>query len=95
MIVKENLTKSERNLLISKIKSIEKGITTGHRYSLNLQGVGFSIKMDESNKKLILNIGYTNKIIKNIPKDINIEIKGSEGNVTMIGVSRNLDNLSQ
>ena len=91
MIVKDNLTKSERNLLISKIKSIEKN----HKYSLNLQGVGYSIKKDESNNRIILNIGYTNKIMKDIPNDINIEIKGSEGNVTMTGSSRNLDKLSQ
>jgi len=101
IIVKDNISKGERGLLISKLKSLKKGIEEGHIYHLNLQGVGFGIreatiknKEGLEKKGLSLNIGYSNRIEVEIPEGIETKIEGSEGNVTLVGKGKNKEELS-
>ena len=53
------------------------GVTTGFEKKLQLEGVGYRVKMQGSNQ-LVLNLGYSNPVEFDLPKGIEVDV-GEKG----------------
>jgi len=66
-------SKSLWGLLRSLIANGIKGVHTGFSVILELKGMGYNAVIED--KKLILNLGYSHKIVYNIPMNIEIRVQ--------------------
>lgn len=78
-------------LFFSIFKANIRGVLFGFIKSLNLVGIGYSAEVNTDNV-LILNLGYSHKILIEIPKDIFIKVKKKK-KILILG--NNLEKISQ
>ena len=58
------------------------GVTEGYKKSVEIHGVGY--KFDIQGKKLVLSVGYSHKIEKDIDDDVVVEFDAEDKNVLHI-----------
>lgn len=60
--------KAHWGLIRSLLQNMIIGVTEGFKKSIEIQGVGY--KFDLQGKKLILSVGYSHKVEKEVPDDV-------------------------
>lgn len=61
------------------------GVTQGFKKELEIQGVGYRASI--TGDKLILEVGYSHKVKKIIPKDLEVSVKAKI--ITVVGIDKN------
>ena len=58
------------------------GVTEGFKKSLEIHGVGY--KFDIQGKKLVLSVGYSHKVEKDLPNDVMVEMDAEDKGILHI-----------
>ncbi|MGX6961019.1 MAG: 50S ribosomal protein L6 [Candidatus Karelsulcia muelleri] len=66
--------KSLHGLYRMLINNMIIGVLYGFKKELELKGVGYKVALDNENKFLEFNLGYSHNIVMNFPKDLKVEI---------------------
>jgi large subunit ribosomal protein L6 len=69
----------------AKIVNMLKGVTQGQKKDLEIQGVGFRAQIQGS--KLVLNLGYSNPVEFDLPKDVKVSAP-SQVNISVEGIDK-------
>lgn len=67
-------SRAYHGLTRSLIQNMVMGVSQGYRKALDVQGVGYSATLQ--GKKLVLAVGFANKITKNIPPGVDVKVDG-------------------
>jgi large subunit ribosomal protein L6 len=67
-------SRAYHGLTRSLIQNMVLGVSQGYRKALDVQGVGYSATLQ--GKKLVLAVGFANKITKNIPAGVDVKVDG-------------------
>ena len=70
----ERQNKAFHGLTRALIQNMVVGASQGYRRALDVQGVGYSATLQ--GKKLVLAVGFANKITKNIPDGVEVKVDG-------------------
>ncbi|MGX7590643.1 50S ribosomal protein L6 [Candidatus Karelsulcia muelleri] len=76
--------KSLHGLYRMLINNMIIGVLYGFKKDLELKGVGYKVALDNENKVLEFNLGYSHNIVMNFPKDLKVEIKNETNQKTRI-----------
>ena len=82
--IKEGQYKAYWGLTRSLINNMIEGVTNGYSKRLEIHGVGWGAKQQGMN--LVLNLGYANDIVMQIPQGLDIEIKNQ--NISISGADK-------
>ncbi len=80
----EKLHKAQHGLTRSLINNMVSGVTAGFSKELEVNGVGFKIRLE--GKILIMSLGFSHEIRYTIPEDIDVAI--DKMNITVSGVNK-------
>jgi large subunit ribosomal protein L6 len=70
----ERQAKAFHGLTRALIQNMVVGVSQGYRKALDVQGVGYSATLQ--GKKLVLAVGFANKITKNVPPGVDVKVDG-------------------
>ncbi len=87
--VDNSSNKNERalwGLYRSLINNMAVGVTEGYEKKLEINGVGY--RAEVSNKKLILNVGFSRPVDFNLPDGIDVKVEGNI--ITISGIDKQL-----
>ena len=80
----EKLHKAQHGLTRSLISNMVDGVTTGFTKELEVNGVGFKVRLE--GKTLIMNLGFSHEIRYTIPEDVDVSI--DKMNITVSGINK-------
>jgi len=80
----EKLHKAQHGLTRSLINNMVNGVTNGFTKELEVNGVGFKIRLE--GKILIMNLGFSHEIRYTIPEDVDVSI--DKMNITVSGINK-------
>ena len=70
----ERQTKAFHGLTRALIQNMVVGVSAGYRKALEIQGVGYNATLQ--GKKLVLSVGFANKITKMVPDGVEVKVDG-------------------
>jgi len=82
----EKAHKAQHGLTRSLISNLVTGVTEGFEKELEVNGVGFKIKLE--GKVLVMNLGFSHEVRYNIPQDVEVSIEKMEIKVSGINKQR-------
>lgn len=82
----EKMHKAQHGLTRSLINNLVTGVTEGFVKELEVNGVGFKIKLE--GKVLVMNLGFSHEIRYNVPQDVEVSIEKMEIKVSGINKQR-------
>jgi large subunit ribosomal protein L6 len=80
----EKLHKAQHGLTRSLISNMVDGVTTGFTKELEVNGVGFKVRLE--GKILVMNLGFSHEIRYTIPEDVDVSI--DKMNITVSGINK-------
>jgi large subunit ribosomal protein L6 len=80
----EKMHKAQHGLTRSLINNLVNGVTSGFTKELEVNGVGFKIRLE--GKTLVMNLGFSHEIRYNIPEDVDVVIE--KMNITVSGINK-------
>lgn len=89
VVEKKNNSKQARSLwgtVRALIQNMIDGVTKGYEKVLELHGVGY--KMNLQGKKIVMHLGFSHPVEKEIPDDLQVEIEGEKLKVSGIDKQR-------
>jgi large subunit ribosomal protein L6 len=76
----ERLSKALHGTTWRIINNMMVGVTAGYKKTLEMRGVGY--KAELKGKKLVLNVGFANQVIKDVPTGLTVAIEPGAGDIT-------------
>jgi large subunit ribosomal protein L6 len=70
----ERQSRAFHGLTRALIQNMVVGVSQGYRKALEVQGVGYNANLQ--GKKLVLSVGFANKITKNVPPGVDVKVDG-------------------
>lgn len=80
----EKMQKAQHGLTRSLINNLVIGVTEGFSKELEVNGVGFKIRME--GKDLVMSLGFSHEIRYTIPEDIDVKIEKMD--ITVSGINK-------
>jgi large subunit ribosomal protein L6 len=80
----EKMQKAQHGLTRTLIQNLVTGVTEGFAKELEVNGVGFKIRME--GKDLVMNLGFSHEIRYTIPEDIDISVEKT--NIKVSGINK-------
>lgn len=80
----EKMQKAQHGLTRALVNNLVVGVTEGFSKSLEVNGVGFKIRLE--GKVLVMNLGFSHEIRYTIPEDVDVSIE--KMNITVSGVNK-------
>ena len=70
----ERKSKAFHGLTRAIVANMVEGVSNGYAKSLEIQGVGYNATLN--GKKLVLAVGFANKIVKDVPQGVDVKVDG-------------------
>lgn len=80
----EKMQKAQHGLTRSLISNLVTGVTEGFSKELEVNGVGFKIRLE--GKDLVMSLGFSHEIRYTIPEDIDVKIEKMD--ITVSGINK-------
>jgi large subunit ribosomal protein L6 len=80
----EKMQKAQHGLTRTLIQNLVIGVTEGFSKELEVNGVGFKIRME--GKDLVMNLGFSHEIRYTIPEDVDISVEKT--NIKVSGINK-------
>lgn len=85
-MLKNKESSSYHGLIARSIQNAQNDLKNGIKKELEIVGTGYRAKVEGNN--LILTVGYSHDIVKNIPEGVNVEVKKND--ISVSGTDRQI-----